>query len=158
MKIGIINFHALARFMSSSNWDLKRWWDSGVKCLSVTAVVWLIIRCLWWRVKGKWGSGLKIILLEIHFLHYKSAALNVLHFQLYSGTLYRFSSELPSGMVSVSLAVTTKLSEGKKPETDGTEINFMYFSLWRSRYRWANNIEINLKLDERLKATVQTQP
>ena len=46
----------------------------------------------------------------------------MLHFQLYSGTLYRFSSELPSGMVSVSLAVTTKLSEGKNRKLTGLKL------------------------------------
>jgi hypothetical protein len=30
MKNGIINFHALARCMSQSNWNLKRPWDSGM--------------------------------------------------------------------------------------------------------------------------------
>jgi hypothetical protein len=33
-------------------------------------------------------------------------------------------------------------------ETDGTEINFMYFSLRGPRCRWAINIEMNLKLGE----------
>jgi hypothetical protein len=51
---------------------------------------------------GKCDLSLKIIRLEINFPHYENAALIMPHFQPHSGILYRFSSELPAGMISVT--------------------------------------------------------
>jgi hypothetical protein len=58
------------------------------------------------------------------------------------------SFRLIFGNVFGKMTLSTKFVEWETPETEGTEISFMYFSLGGPRCRWAINIEMNLKLGE----------